>query len=236
MTLSRENRIWLFAVGISVLFHALFFVFGVNFQQKKRETPIVVKLVEKNSAKVQQTVAAEKQSKKESPAKKNPAVPQEAHTSVQKANSDLPPKTQQVLDNKNQKQNVDNDGQKGKSENIENSGAGSADGNAKGNGENNVSGGHGTGNAAGEVVDVNTLVITKKIPPQYPAFSRKRKEEGTVHLLITISENSVSECKIEKSSGYARLDEAARRAVAQWKFSHSGNVRARVPVVFKISD
>jgi len=55
--------------------------------------------------------------------------------------------------------------------------------------------------------------------PQYPMLSRKRKEQGTVWLLLLVDKNGlVSELKLKTSSGFARLDEAALRAVKHWKF------------------
>lgn len=55
--------------------------------------------------------------------------------------------------------------------------------------------------------------------PVYPLLSRKRKEQGTVWLLILVSKDGVvTELKLKKSSGFPRLDEAAERAVRHWKF------------------
>lgn len=55
--------------------------------------------------------------------------------------------------------------------------------------------------------------------PVYPLLSRKRKEQGTVWLLILVSQQGlVTELKLKTSSGFARLDDAAMRAVKLWKF------------------
>lgn len=55
--------------------------------------------------------------------------------------------------------------------------------------------------------------------PLYPLLSRKRKEQGTVWLLILVSKDGiVSELKLKSSSGFARLDDAAMRAVKLWRF------------------
>ncbi len=55
--------------------------------------------------------------------------------------------------------------------------------------------------------------------PVYPLLSRKRKEQGTVWLLILVSKDGVvTELKLKTSSGFPRLDEAAERAVRHWKF------------------
>ncbi|MDZ7870641.1 MAG: energy transducer TonB [Rheinheimera sp.] len=55
--------------------------------------------------------------------------------------------------------------------------------------------------------------------PVYPMLSRKRKEQGTVWLLLLVSkEGLVSELKLKKTSGFDRLDQAALQAVKKWKF------------------
>lgn len=232
---SHEKRIWFFAISVSIFFHALFFLLATKIQKKNPELPIIVRLIDKTE------VAAKTSSLDHNFAQTVKKTIQNAQTQV---------RNQSTLITKAIKDSVATE-QKEKTDqlhSIQRSNIESAQGNKIGevagqNGENKgTSGGNGlsetngNGNGMGKVVDVNALVITKKVTPQYPTFSRKRKEEGTVYLLITIRENSVTECKIEKTSGYPRLDEAARRAVVQWKFSHNGNVMARVPVVFKILD
>lgn len=55
--------------------------------------------------------------------------------------------------------------------------------------------------------------------PVYPLLSRKRKEQGTVYLLLLVSkEGRVTQLKLQKTSGFARLDQAALQAVKHWKF------------------
>jgi protein TonB len=56
--------------------------------------------------------------------------------------------------------------------------------------------------------------------PYYPSASRRLSEEGSVVLLVFIAPNGkVSETKVETSSGYQRLDEAAAKCVtAQGRF------------------
>lgn len=111
-------------------------------------------------------------------------------------------------------------------------GTGNGSGNGTGSGSGSSTSSPGAGN--GELVNIDTLTITKKVLPDYPAFSRKRREEGTVKILITIESGSVTEAKVESSSGSERLDSSALRAVRQWRFEHSGKVRARVPITFKL--
>lgn len=55
--------------------------------------------------------------------------------------------------------------------------------------------------------------------PIYPMLSRKRKEQGTVYLLLLVSkEGKVTQLKLKKTSGFNRLDQAALHAVKHWKF------------------
>ncbi|HUY01930.1 MAG TPA: TonB family protein [Rhodocyclaceae bacterium] len=55
--------------------------------------------------------------------------------------------------------------------------------------------------------------------PEYPPASLRDEESGVVRLAFLIDvDGRVLESKIERSTGYRRLDEAARRALAQCKF------------------
>ena len=55
--------------------------------------------------------------------------------------------------------------------------------------------------------------------PEYPAASKRLEEEGQVLLRFMIDEGGkVIESRIETSSGFARLDEAARMALSQCQF------------------
>lgn len=55
--------------------------------------------------------------------------------------------------------------------------------------------------------------------PEYPAASKRLEEEGQVLLRFMIDEaGKVIESRIETSSGFARLDEAARTALSQCQF------------------
>lgn len=85
-------------------------------------------------------------------------------------------------------------------------------------------------------VDVYSLQIIKKIIPDYPAFSRRRNERGTVKIIVTIKNGAVTKAEIDKSSGYERLDNSALRAAKQWRFSHEGEARAIIPFIFNLDD
>ena len=55
--------------------------------------------------------------------------------------------------------------------------------------------------------------------PDYPSASRRMEEEGTVTLKFLIgTDGRVLQAEIEKSSGFTRLDEAARNALSKCQF------------------
>ena len=55
--------------------------------------------------------------------------------------------------------------------------------------------------------------------PAYPGVSRRLREQGRVLLRVLVNVNgSADEVQLRTSSGYARLDEAARDTVRRWKF------------------
>lgn len=77
--------------------------------------------------------------------------------------------------------------------------------------------------------------------PPYPAASRRRGEEGQVLLRVRVlASGRAAEVEIVESSRHPRLDQAARRAVADWRFepARQGGSAVdswlRVPVVFRL--
>jgi TonB family protein len=55
--------------------------------------------------------------------------------------------------------------------------------------------------------------------PEYPSASKRLEEEGTVQLKILVgTDGKVIESAVEKSSGFRRLDEAARAALSKCQF------------------
>jgi protein TonB len=55
--------------------------------------------------------------------------------------------------------------------------------------------------------------------PDYPSVSRRMEEEGTVSLRFLVGvDGRVSQSEIEKSSGFPRLDQAARAALSKCRF------------------
>ncbi|GLV24457.1 hypothetical protein TomTYG45_08980 [Sphingobium sp. TomTYG45] len=56
-------------------------------------------------------------------------------------------------------------------------------------------------------------------PPRYPIESRRKREQGTVILSLTLGvDGAVESLTIAQSSGFSRLDVAAREAVRSWRW------------------
>jgi protein TonB len=66
---------------------------------------------------------------------------------------------------------------------------------------------------------VSSVEYVREPVPRYPPVSRRLREQGLVMLKVLIDERGVAcSIEIENSSGYARLDHAAREAVARAAF------------------
>ena len=66
------------------------------------------------------------------------------------------------------------------------------------------------------VASVNMAQCEK---PDYPSASRRMEEEGTVSLRFPVgADGKVIQSEVEKSSGYKRLDEAARAGLSKCQF------------------
>lgn len=81
----------------------------------------------------------------------------------------------------------------------------------------------------------------KNPAPAYPSLSRRLGEEGRVLLRVQVSvDGSATAVQVKQSSGFERLDDAARSAVAKWKFvpSHQNGVAivswVEVPLQFSL--
>ncbi|MGE4429846.1 MAG: energy transducer TonB [Sphingobium sp.] len=79
-------------------------------------------------------------------------------------------------------------------------------------------------------------------PPRYPRESRRLREQGTVVLeLLLALDGTVKDIRVARSSGHARLDEAARGAVRRWRWSPTMRdgvkvqVRGTVEIPFVLS-
>ena len=84
---------------------------------------------------------------------------------------------------------------------------------------------------AGPVRLASELAVTcpKRSAPEYPMMSRRMGEEGRVVLWVELDEQGrMSTARVETSSGFKRLDNAALAAVKTWRCAPA--VRDGVPV------
>ncbi len=78
----------------------------------------------------------------------------------------------------------------------------------------------GRGNVAAPPTSLIRPQVLQRTAPEYPAAARSRGEEGTVLLKVEILPNGrTGDISIARSSGSSLLDEAARQAVASWRFT-----------------
>ncbi|MGH1440695.1 MAG: energy transducer TonB [Cellvibrionaceae bacterium] len=80
------------------------------------------------------------------------------------------------------------------------------------------------------------------VPPIYPNVARKKKQQGTVWLDVSLDVlGRQQELTVHKSSGVALLDKAAIKAVTQWKFAdiqqnhQASHVKIRIPIEFLLN-
>lgn len=67
--------------------------------------------------------------------------------------------------------------------------------------------------------DLSSTMISAT-PPRYPTESRRKREQGTVVLMVLLSvDGTVADISVSQSSGFARLDQAALAAVRRWRWS-----------------
>jgi len=68
--------------------------------------------------------------------------------------------------------------------------------------------------------------------PKYPAASRRLGEQGKVLLeVLILTDGTVGEIGVKRSSGYPRLDQAALEAVRRWHFQPAR--RGTTPIAFR---
>ena len=73
--------------------------------------------------------------------------------------------------------------------------------------------------AAAPVVTAAVISASSCEKPEYPSASKRLEEEGTVQLKFLVGvDGKVIESAIEKSSGFRRLDEAARAGLSKCQF------------------
>jgi len=80
------------------------------------------------------------------------------------------------------------------------------------------------------VGDLSSKMV-KLVAPRYPVESRRRKEQGTVYLLVMLgTDGAVADLRVARSSGHERLDKAALDAVRKWRWSPTIRNGEAVPV------
>lgn len=79
--------------------------------------------------------------------------------------------------------------------------------------------------------------------PEYPRTARRKRQQGTVTLLAEVrADGAVESCRVETSSGFPLLDQAALAVLPEWRFKPrlvAGEARpftARVPFKFTLGD
>lgn len=92
-----------------------------------------------------------------------------------------------------------------------------------------------------KMIPASALQYLEAAPPEYPRASRRLNEAGTVLLRVYIDERGLSaSVQVSRSSGFARLDEAALAAVKKWRFkpyAENGQPMAGwavIPVIFEL--
>ncbi len=241
---------WTAALVISVALHCLLFFVShalPDITEEKRETPMNVKLVfapEKPKPKPEPVKIEKKEAVKEPVIKSAPPK----KTEIKKARPvEVPKKTTEAPVPVKKPQEISAE----KAEDItpaaespapqaeesaaasgtSDSGASTAD---AGSGATGATGNGNSAASSGGIADVSTLTVTHKVIPEYPSFSRKRREEGTVTVIASVENGSVTSAEVEKTSGFERLDASALRAVKGWRFAYDGKIRVRIPFAFRI--
>ena len=234
--LSGERGRWAAALLISLTLHcALIFIFGGAKAEKRPEPVMNVKLVFAPAAAGNNGGGKTAEKKAPQPKKEQAVKPVQKQPAVKKK-KEAPITEISARPAENKKAAAAADTSANAPAETASATGGAEEGNGTG-GEHSTGTGSGSGTGAGEVsgiADVNSLEVTHKVLPDYPAFSRKRKEEGTAVIIAAVENGRVQSVEIEKTSGYDRLDNSALRAVKGWRFRHEGRIRVRIPFVFKI--
>jgi protein TonB len=72
-------------------------------------------------------------------------------------------------------------------------------------------------------------------PPVYPEVARRRGQQGRVLLQVNVAANGTPlGVTVAQSSGFASLDDAALRAVEQWRFVPATRGGTAVPAVAEV--
>lgn len=79
--------------------------------------------------------------------------------------------------------------------------------------------------------DLGSRMVAGKAP-SYPLESRRKREQGTVVMMLTLGfDGRVADISVTRSSGFDRLDQAALSAVRKWRWEPT--LRGGQPVMVK---
>lgn len=92
-----------------------------------------------------------------------------------------------------------------------------------------------------EVLSKQPSFAQQPQPPQYPSIARRRNQQGVVLLEVRLDARGAQrELTLVRSSGISSLDQAALKAVAEWRFrpetrnGHGVPSRVQIPVEFAL--
>jgi protein TonB len=102
----------------------------------------------------------------------------------------------------------------------------------------------------GDVVAPAPVVVEPRIDarrglsePMYPPSEIREQHEGTVLLSVLVLPNGrVGDVRIDRSSGYPKLDESARREARQWRLTPGTRdgqpvqMWKQIPISFQLKD
>jgi protein TonB len=90
--------------------------------------------------------------------------------------------------------------------------------------------------ASGPTIGVRLDPKRPPTKPDYPASSKRLEQEGTVTLLLYVTEDGrVADAKVDRSSGYPALDQAALRESRTWRFLPAQTQGKPVAAWYRIS-
>jgi len=103
--------------------------------------------------------------------------------------------------------------------------------------------GSGVEQTEAEIIGKAVPLVEKNLPPEYPGLARRRGWEGTVLLEVDVEpDGQVKTVRIQTSSSYSLLDNAALDAVQKWQFmpgTRNGRpaaMKVLVPVHFVLKE
>jgi len=92
------------------------------------------------------------------------------------------------------------------------------------------------GTNAGVMSHTQLTAVPGNVPPEYPMVARFRRYEGKVELEFDVdAKGNVSNIKLNQSSGYSVLDEAAIKAHTNWRYRAGKSGRYTKPYNFNIT-